>query len=39
MSLSLQPPELLDVVASFVPLPSDLLALALTNKALYSVII
>ncbi|KAJ7302807.1 hypothetical protein DFH08DRAFT_988694 [Mycena albidolilacea] len=39
MSFSLQPLELLDTIASFFPLPSDLLSLALTSKALCSIII
>ncbi|KAJ7101986.1 hypothetical protein C8R44DRAFT_808982 [Mycena epipterygia] len=39
MALSSQPPELLDLVASFIPLPSDLLSLALTSKALHVVIV
>lgn len=39
MSFSLQPLELLDTIASFVPLPSDLFSLALTSKALCSIII
>ncbi|KAF7348798.1 hypothetical protein MVEN_01399500 [Mycena venus] len=39
MSLALQPPELLDTIASFVAPPSDLLALALTNKALHDIVI
>jgi hypothetical protein len=32
-----QPPELLDTIASFLPLPCDLLSLALTNKTLCGV--
>jgi hypothetical protein len=39
MSFSLQLPEILDAIASFVSLPSDLLALALVNKTLCGVII
>jgi hypothetical protein len=39
MSFSLQPLEILDAIASFVSLPSDLLALALVNKSLCGVII
>ncbi|KAJ7101984.1 hypothetical protein C8R44DRAFT_988294 [Mycena epipterygia] len=39
MALTSQPPELLDIMTSFVPLPSDLLSLAFTSKALYAIII
>ncbi|KAJ7101980.1 hypothetical protein C8R44DRAFT_988290 [Mycena epipterygia] len=39
MALSSQPPELVDIMASFVPLPSDLLSLALTSKALHAIIV
>ncbi|KAJ7101975.1 hypothetical protein C8R44DRAFT_887757 [Mycena epipterygia] len=37
MALSSQPPEVLDIMASCVPLPSDLLSLALTSKALHAI--
>ncbi|KAJ7662392.1 hypothetical protein B0H17DRAFT_1093552 [Mycena rosella] len=39
MSLSLQPLELLEAVASFIRLPCDLLSLALTSKALNTIVI
>jgi hypothetical protein len=35
----MQPPELLEAIASFIPLPRDLLSLALTSKALNALII
>ncbi|KAJ6457554.1 hypothetical protein C8R47DRAFT_1164063 [Mycena vitilis] len=39
MSLSNQPPELLDTIASFLPTPCDLLALSLTSKILCRIIV
>lgn len=39
MSLSLQPPELLDEITSHIALPSDLLSLALTSKTLHAIVI
>ncbi|KAJ7456158.1 hypothetical protein FB451DRAFT_1564745 [Mycena latifolia] len=37
--LSLQPPELLDAIASLIPLPKDLLSLALVSKIFHAIII
>ncbi|KAJ7728348.1 hypothetical protein B0H16DRAFT_1589041 [Mycena metata] len=39
MSLCDQPPELLDVIASYLPFPSDLLSLALANKLMYGIVV
>ncbi|KAJ7155124.1 hypothetical protein C8R46DRAFT_1356375 [Mycena filopes] len=39
MSLAGQPPELLDAIASFVPLLSDLLSLALSSRVLHGIIV
>ncbi|KAJ7681912.1 hypothetical protein DFH06DRAFT_1387860 [Mycena polygramma] len=39
VSLCTQPPELLDAIVSFIPLPCDLLALSLTNKVLHGIIV
>ncbi|KAJ7431609.1 hypothetical protein FB451DRAFT_1421405 [Mycena latifolia] len=39
MALSLQPPELLDAIVSFIPLPKDLLSLALVSKTLHAIVI
>ncbi|KAJ7093399.1 hypothetical protein B0H15DRAFT_832182 [Mycena belliarum] len=39
MALSLQPPELLDDIASLLVRPSDLLSLALTSKTLYAIVV
>ncbi|KAJ7019561.1 hypothetical protein C8F04DRAFT_1321387 [Mycena alexandri] len=39
MSLSDQPPELLDAIASCLPLPNDLLSFALANKLMYGIIV
>ncbi|KAJ7689972.1 hypothetical protein B0H17DRAFT_1065769 [Mycena rosella] len=39
MAFSLQPPELLDAITSFIPLPCDLLSLALVSKALHAIVI
>ncbi|KAJ6471591.1 hypothetical protein C8R47DRAFT_1297356 [Mycena vitilis] len=39
MCLSSQPPELLDAIASFIPLPCDSLSLALASKLLHGIIV
>ncbi|KAJ7117018.1 hypothetical protein C8R44DRAFT_983326 [Mycena epipterygia] len=39
MSLSLQPTELLDVIAPLIPSPSDLLSLAFASKTLHTIIV
>ncbi|KAJ6516664.1 hypothetical protein C8R47DRAFT_1268141 [Mycena vitilis] len=39
MSLCSQPTELLDAIASFIPIPCDLLSLALTSKLLHGIVI